>query len=137
MNNLYIYCGLPGSGKTYLARKKFFEVGGFFLDDKFSIYDLKEAITYPNSNIFITDPYLCQDLERQAFIKIVMSISKNVTFHWTFFENDFEKALRNIEYRCDGRIISKYALKNFSMTYMIPSEIPVRDIKDIWLAPVM
>lgn len=128
MNSMKItvICGLPGSGKTFLARKLLKESGGSVLDDKFTAKDFKWVWPLVN-HLYITDPMLCQKSVRSSLIHLIADTVEKGQWpdiEWIWFDNDVEKAIENINRRRDGRIITEDAMRNyFSKIYEIPEGI--------------
>lgn len=117
---IYCYVGLPGSGKTFLAQKHQKELGGIVLDDTFTLTQLNDALKN-HKNIFVCDPMFCNKYTRMRFDKIVDGRDK---IEWLFFENDPDKAYKNIEYRNDNRLITYISVKYYwSKTYDIPNDV--------------
>lgn len=110
--------GLPGSGKTYLAKS---------LKDNKSmlIDDIKHAdqLIDKGLDLIITDPYFCYSETRDKCIEVLNSKFNNPEIIWIYFENNLEKALNNIKHRKrrgDGRNTESFA-EHLSLMYKIPS----------------
>ena len=101
------YVGLPGSGKTYHAKKAAKKLKGFLIDDINSSFQMKTALE-DHDTIIITSPKLCHKADREFGIKIIKEISEDIEIEWIYFENDPEKCLRNIAFRNDGRLVENY-----------------------------
>jgi len=116
--------GLPGAGKSYLA-KQFCEKPNTILFDDLgvacSIADFKQALM-TEKNLVVTDVNLCEASTREKATKLIKSISPNREIEWIYFENNLEKCRKNVEYRNDGRNVEG-TLRRFSKTYTIPEEI--------------
>lgn len=127
----YLYIGLPGSGKTTMALAHHLSMGGILLDDKFTMGELELAIKSKPNYIFITDPNLCIPATFRNFIKYlkILNVNKIQLF---YFENDPDKAIANIKYRNDGRLVSESLIRNhYSKLYEIPDN---TQILKIWCA---
>lgn len=123
---VHCYVGLPGSGKSYRAQQDFQAAGdGIFLDDSFDVVDLTMAFETNISNVFITDPTLCDPKIRDKFLRLLSQFNPEKVV-WNYFENDPVKAINNIRHRDDGRLISATAIKDyFSAVYEIPDGVEV------------
>ena len=92
--------GLPGSGKSYLAKKIAEDCKDpLIVDDISSINKLPKNGVY--SDIIITDPYFCLEKVRLQANKYIIDNYKCV--EWLYFENNQEKCLKNVSFRNDGR----------------------------------
>jgi hypothetical protein len=109
--------GLPGSGKTYKANELHKKLNGIWViknDPK----SLDELLPYMEckTNLIITDPNLCNSINREDAISFFRS--KDYMVELMFFEHNIEKCKRNLQYRNDNKVISKYALEKW--IYDIP-----------------
>lgn len=125
---IYIYIGLPGSGKSFMAKQDREKLGGLLFDDgieqlSLNHNKLKEAIIN-KSNVFIADPNLCFEDARLYVIGKIRAIDGNVEIKEIWFENNSAKAIDNIAYRNDNRVVSAASIRDyFSRNYKIPSNI--------------
>lgn len=117
--------GLPGSGKTTLAKKINGDNGNKYhiIDDPKNFET--DVMPYLDRDVIITDPYLCFKNFRVAAIKRIESINPDIKIDWLFFENDPEKCLENSKNR-DRKVES--FIKNFSTKYEIPKNATVIDV---------
>lgn len=111
---VHLIIGLPGSGKTHFAR----QLGVLMIDD---ITDLSELPDRGVGDFAITDPHFCKP---RTLANAVRTIASNypdhhIVQHW--FENDARKALRNVAYRNDGRVVRGLVLA-LSSVYKPPSD---------------
>jgi len=129
MTTIHLYIGLPGSGKTYRAKKAFESFGGIILDDDFDPKAIQAAIDEKPNHIYITHPHLCFEDTRTNLISFLHKQNiRDIKLYC--FENDVEKAWTLIKGRSDGRLISKDALKDvFSRGYTYPAGV---EIIPIW-----
>lgn len=118
--------GLPGSGKTYYANT--LAAPGVIIIDDFRRGDLGNL---PNENSFenliIIDPNFCDSV----ILDFAQRVLKNhyhidIDIDIVYFENNAQKALRNIEFRDDGRKVSNF-IHDYTKIYNPPS-----DAKKIW-----
>lgn len=127
MSNILFIVGLPGSGKTRLARKINRDSNGKYViinDPKdFS----KDVEPFLNDDIIITDPNLCFEKNRINAIKKIKSLNSEAKIDWIFFENDPTNCLINSDIRNRVNSISlkpirkvESFIKNLSKYYTIP-----------------
>lgn len=109
--------GLPGSGKTTLLSDI---TDGYIIDD-FSKNTslLNEYLRNPTGKLYIADPTLCLTTKEKAenFLTSQIGSIGEISFEWWHFENEPDKAWRNVEKRNDGRIIAKSFLNYMSRSY--------------------
>ncbi len=108
MINFILIVGLPGSGKTYLAKKMYKKIlhegkKKIYLYDDICIggkfQELKKHAPRENSTIIITDPYFCQKETRSECVRSLNRMFGEVGIKWIFFENNKEKCLNNVKSR--------------------------------------
>jgi DNA modification methylase len=113
MTKAICIAGLPGSGKTHLARQ--LAMHGVLVDDITSLDQLPQNGSV--DLVVITDPYFCLDDARNKADILFRGMYDTV--EWFFFENAPEKCLHNIQYRNDGRKV-KDLVKILTKTYHPP-----------------
>lgn len=114
---LIVLIGLPGSGKTTLAKTEYLE---YELFDDFitEFYNGKLAYALKNNkNVCVADPRLCVT---EVFLKYMPLLEKYVNYPYSLkiilFENNVETCLHNIKNR-DKRKGIDYAINNYSKNY--------------------
>lgn len=121
MASITIIVGLPGSGKTTLAKAMALESSAVLWDD-ISISGLPPSAE--NSEIIITDALLCLSEKRRELSSILGSRFPERVECWLFFENRPEKCLANIHRRAthDPRPLEALMadLKFLARRYIIP-----------------
>lgn len=119
--------GLPGSGKTHLAKELQATsiIAPMMIDDPVLV-DLTKLNNIVD--VIVTDPHLCNPRIRQNAIDTFAKRGYMIEF--IFFENDAEKCIKNVAYRADGRIISAEGMKSFF--YEIPDGVKPLEI---WQPP--
>lgn len=142
--NIHLFVGLPGSGKSFLAKELFQTLPhSIFIDDLFiqlRLHDFnwntlfQEALT----NSFITDIIITDFLACQPEQQIILFNKLNTLFnssiqYWHFFDNNKEQCLHNVNYRNDGRKVhitiesmhKEYSINDFILQHAQVSYIPV------------
>ena len=116
MNKALLIIGLPGSGKTHLAKTKYVPLGYVLIDDP------KEKPNAEGKDIVITDPHLCDENIRKSCISFLEKMGYAV--ECIYFENDEEKCKKLIALRNDGRVIETFkAFKYTIPTSVVPLKI--------------
>lgn len=118
MIDILFIVGLPASGKTTLAKNINQSKGGSYriIDDP-KDFDL-DILPYLNQNLIITDPNLCNEMNREmAVSKILSYVEANI--YWIFFENNPKVCLENSIIRDGGKV--KPSITNFNRVYKIPN----------------
>lgn len=118
--------GLPGSGKTHLAKKLTTSRPEYvIIDDPKDLKSLDFAISQGN-DLIICDPHLCGQSARDGCTRYLEG--KGYSIFFLFFENDSLKCERNIRLRADGRVVNVRAFH-----YDVPSRVrllPIWQQKD-------
>lgn len=112
--DIVLLIGLPGSGKTFVALRDYVSQGYALVDDPKSYDEVKAAISLDVPGVVIADPHLCFKNTREAAIRLLSPH----TVECVFFENNPERASRNIIHRGDDR--GHINLGYFSQGYEIP-----------------
>jgi len=122
---IVLFCALPGSGKSFHAKRMLVE-DGVYIDDIClhpNLDILKQAIKDNKKQIIITDPFLCRERERVAAAKQLVRLAPDYVVKWIFFENNPEKCLNNIKNRVGEKAKVKELIKQLSKEYIIPEGI--------------
>lgn len=112
--------GMPGSGKTHLARK----VGGvgfLVIDDIKSLDPLRLALEAMR-NVAVTDVNFCDERVRDKALRWLNENFPRATVDWWFFENDAAKCRANVARRKaegDAREVGG-TIRRFEKTYKVP-----------------
>lgn len=122
MPKVFAIVGLPGSGKTTLAKKLALEKDALLFDDIGfeSQRSQFEACLLENSkNIVVVDVYFCLAAVRKLALETITSLNSAVEIEWIYFENNYDACLKNIQNRNDGRNV-KPTLERLTQKYQIP-----------------
>lgn len=132
---IIIIVGLPGSGKTHLAKRLSQEIPSIVVDDLINPQKIWDAIDVAEqkgiNQIILSDPYFCLP----NIQKDLTEIFKNYNLEWIYFENNLAKCQKNVKYReslDDNRNVD-ITLKYLSKQYLIPIS---AKIIEIWEPPI-
>lgn len=119
-----IIVGLPGSGKTHLAKEIQGYIHTIHLFDDPMKGDQKDIVEVMKSgkDIIMSDPWMCDARYRSLAETAFKGWDYEIT--WVFFENNKEKCLRNLAHRDDDRVIERFEIFN----YTIPEGVNIREI---------
>lgn len=120
MTMVTMIIGMPGSGKTYLAKELLHRHGGLLIDDLSQHVDEKYFAIFCNtraSRIFITDPWAAMRPPEKITEKLRGWFGDDIEVVFIAFENDVDACLANCVLRNDGRIISRNTLEMISRAY--------------------
>ena len=87
-NNIIILVGLPGSGKSRMAKQINIDNGNKYkvIDDPKSLEnDIKQFI---NKDLIITDPALCFESNREKAEEFFKEFAPDAKIDWIYFENN-------------------------------------------------
>ena len=112
MSKVILIIGLPGSGKTYLAKTKYVPLGYTLVDDPLDRNHI-DRLLYAGHDLVITDPHLCNESTRELAYKHLHNM--NCVVSMVFFENNVEKCKKLIELRNDGRNIKTFSAFNYKI----------------------
>ena len=104
--------GLPGSGKTFLAKKLGQEDGTIVIDDIVGIEQLPDNA----QNLIITDVNFCDETILHRALHKLYQKYRNPDIRCIYFENNPEKCRRNVLYRNDGRNVEG-TIERFTKVY--------------------
>ena len=118
--------GLPGSGKTWLARDLSYsdEYTKIFDDIREGEFDRILTAAKIYELIIITDVNFCDSKIRVKAEEKLKSLGR---VEWIFFENNIDKCRKNIEYRDDGRLVEG-TLDRFGKIYVVPPNVTPLEI---------
>ncbi len=111
-----VICGLPGSGKTWLAKNKY-EPKGYILADDPEHKNEIHKLLLTKKNIVITSPFLITESARLNCRHMLEAFGYEVEF--VFFENNEQRALNNCKYRTHVAT----SLRSWSSKYVIPDDV--------------
>ncbi len=125
---VYIIIGLPCSGKTYLANQISSGIIPICDDsicigrDIFSKCSLDEL----RNGYILSHPFLCVKETLQSEINWINETFKNmnISIECIYFENNFNKCLKNLEYRIksgDSRNV-ELSIRRLAKEYSIPGD---------------
>lgn len=118
-----LIAGLPGSGKTYLAKSLQEKYGGFLVDDPKNMDRINE-IPEDADLIYITDPYFCLSNVRRTTEKRLYEMFPGCAIAWIFLENNPAQCRENVKVRNDGREVEG-SIRRFSKEFSSPANSPL------------
>jgi hypothetical protein len=112
--------GLPGSGKTSLARKMAAEDPSVrIIDDPRTKADLVVPDDGTDVRLAICDPMLCDPESSERADAVIAELFPNATVERLFFAADPDACARNARTRADGRLVEALT-KRLAARYVIP-----------------
>ena len=109
--------GLPGSGKTYLAKNKYVPMGYCLIDDpsqnQDNYYSMMYHLNITKWDLVIVDPHFCKEKDRTKAIEFIKSKKYNVKC--IFMENDEAKCNELLKLRNDGKVITTFEAFNYTI----------------------
>lgn len=113
--------GLPGSGKTYLAKSLMDDQTTLFDDFDKNVGRVYDFYENPTAKVILTDPHLCLVTRETAVRKIKdwfgTGNDKDISISFISFENDLNAAWANVCRRNDDRVISRNSVERLSKFY--------------------
>lgn len=125
MYSIILFVGLPGSGKTYWAKK----MCNLVIDDITDIGQLPPPDKLGNRDLGITDVNFCNPGTIDRAVKILKGMYPTHTIGVSYFENNPDKCRNNVKKRNDGRNVEE-TIRRFSKLYKPPS-----NARKIWEDP--
>ena len=119
MKSIILLIGLPGSGKTHYGNS-LISSKNKFIDDIKEFSSISDALK-EYDELIVSDPYLCIDYYRECAVKLFKENFPEISLKWIFWENNPEKAYKNVVNRNDGRVISKNFVFDLSKKYNPPN----------------
>ena len=114
-DDIILWVGLPGSGKTYHATKHC----DIIVDDITDLNQLPEDDELGQSKLGITDVNFCDSNILNKAISILKTKYPRRTIIVRYFENDANKCRANVDYRDDGRNVEG-TIRRFENIYNPP-----------------
>lgn len=111
--------GLPGSGKSYLAKILAEKHNGYLIDDPTDIDSELSKIPQNKNLIFITDPFFClEEIQKLAEEKLYGWFPWcGIT--WIALDNNPQQCRMNVAARNDGRPVEG-SIRRFSKEFHFP-----------------
>lgn len=120
MREVHLIIGLPGSGKTTLAKKLHETHGGVLFDDVNNIENRDQVFAETTADtIIMTDPHLCMANPTAIMDTLMGWFGDDVYVVAYLFKPDVAQSLENIKARNDGRFISKYTIDKMNEGYNV------------------
>lgn len=115
MYSIILFVGLPGSGKTFWAKK----ICDVVVDDITDFSQLPTSETLGSRDLGITDVNFCDSNILKKAVTILKNMYPKHSIGVSYFENDSHKCRKNVEYRNDGRVVEG-TIKRFEKIYNPP-----------------
>lgn len=105
---IHVFIGLPGSGKTFLAKKQMEKIGinNCVLLDDVSQNVIMLSQKYKQKHVMITDPFFIE-MKRSEILHAIKQFFPDADIKLYWCMGDIDRCHENTRLRNDGRIISK------------------------------
>lgn len=131
IERIVLIAGLPGSGKTALARRMAeADPGVLVLDDPRTPEDLHAALEEHPKTLVVCDPLLCRHGALERAEEVLRKSAPTARIERISFENDPKACLANVARRADGRAVASL-VGSLSAEYE-----PAGDVRPVFHAPV-
>lgn len=114
-SDIILWIGLPGSGKTYYA-KKYCDI---VIDDITSLEELPDTYELQNKKLGITDVNFCDSKILSKALDILINKYPDKYITTMYFEKDVDKCRSNVLHRNDGRNVEG-TIRRFERVYNPP-----------------
>lgn len=115
MYSIILFVGLPGSGKTFWAKK----ICDVVVDDITDLSQLPTSETLGSRDLGITDVNFCDSNILEKAATILKNMYPKHSIGVSYFENNVDKCRANVIHRDDGRNVEG-TISRFAKTYNPP-----------------
>lgn len=115
MTEIIILVGMPGSGKTFHIQNYYKDYVAY---DDIMFFD-KSKLNRNDKKVVFATPYFCNKNILEEFVLNIEVFYNSKNIKVMYFENNYDKCLKNIKKRNDGRACFGF-LNRLSKTYEPP-----------------